>query len=328
MGHMRRALELSAAVRRRTPPNPWVGAVLVNENDSVIGEGATEAPGGHHAEVLALAQAGEAAKGATLYVTLEPCSHYGRTPPCVDAVIAAGVAKVVVGVLDPDERVAGQGVAALREAGIDVVVLDDPSVRECLAPYLHQRATGRPFVVAKVAATLDGAIAMEDGTSQWITSPEARYDGHELRADSQVVIVGAGTVRSDNPTLTARLEGETIEPRRIVLGSIPSDARVLPAESYSGDLGQLLDRLGGEGVLQVLLEGGPGVVGPAIAHGLVQRVVWYAAPAFAGLESARPALASLRTSTLNSLRRGRIVSVRTVGSDVRVEVEMTSAQHD
>jgi len=328
MDMMRRADELARAVRRRTPPNPWVGAVVVNEEGVIVGEGATEQPGGRHAEIVALDQAGESARGATLYVTLEPCCHHGRTGPCTEAVIAAGVRAVVVGVLDPDVRVSGNGIEALRHAGIEVTICDDALVRESLAPYLHHRRTGLPFVVAKVAATLDGAIAMEDGSSQWITSTEARSDGHELRADSQVVIVGAGTVRADDPTLTARLRVDVVEPRRIVLGDIPAGARVLPAESFSGDVRELLARLGSEGVLQVLIEGGPRVIGPALAQGLVNRVVWYAAPAFAGLETSRPALASLRTSTLEQLRRGRIVSVRTVGDDVRIEVEMTNAQHD
>ena len=328
MDMMRRADELARAVRRRTPPNPWVGAVVVNRDGVIVGEGATEQPGGRHAEIVALEQAGESARGATLYVTLEPCCHHGRTGPCTEAVIAAGVRAVVVGVLDPDERVSGHGIEALRHAGIEVTICDDALVGESLAPYLHHRRTGLPFVVAKVAATLDGAIAMEDGSSQWITSTEARSDGHELRADSQAVIVGAGTVRADDPTLTARLRDGVVEPRRIVLGDIPAGAAVLPAESFSGDVRELLARLGSEGVLQVLIEGGPRVIGPALAEGLVNRVVWYAAPAFAGLETSRPALASLRTSTLEQLQRGRIVSVRTVGDDVRIEVEMTNAQHD
>ena len=328
MDMMRRADELGKSVRRSTPPNPWVGAVVVNHDGVIVGEGATEPPGGRHAEIVALEQAGDRARGATLFVTLEPCCHHGRTGPCTEAVIAAGISNVVIGLVDPDSRVAGQGVAALRASGLEVTVCDDALVRESLAPYLHHRRTGRPFVVAKVAATLDGAIAMQDGSSQWITSAEARYDGHELRADSQVVIVGAGTVRTDDPTLTARLRDGVVEPRRVVLGAIPDGARVLPAESFSGDLGELLTRLGQDDVLQVLIEGGPRVIGPALADGLVDRVVWYAAPAFAGLETARPALASLRTSTLEQLRRGRIVSVRLVGDDVRLEVEMTNAQHD
>lgn len=325
---MHRARELGQSVRRRTSPNPWVGAVLVSDDGVVVGEGATEPPGGRHAEIVALDQAGDAARGGTLYVTLEPCCHHGRTGPCVSAIIAAKVRAVVVGVIDTDDRVAGRGVSALRDAGIDVTVLHDALVTESLSPYLHHRRTGLPLTIAKVAATLDGAIAMQDGSSQWITSAAARYDGHELRADSDVVIVGAGTVRADNPALTARLIEGVIEPRRIVLGPIPDGAAVLPAESFTGDLVDLLARLGDEGVLQVLIEGGPRVIGPALERGIVDRVVWYAAPAFAGLETARPALASLRTSTLETLRRGRIVSVRTVGDDVRIEVEMTSAQHD
>lgn len=322
-----RARILGDAVRRRTPPNPWVGAVLVAPDGTVIGEGATEPPGGRHAEVIAIENAGGKARGATLFVTLEPCGHTGRTGPCTEAIIEAGIRRVVVGVIDSDERVRGRGVAALESAGIEVEVTSDPDCEYSLRPYLHHRHTGRPYVVAKVAATLDGAIAMEDGTSQWITSAEARHDGHELRADSQAIIVGAGTVRSDDPTLTARIDGIETQPQRIVLGDIPAGAKVLPARSYHGDLDILLDELGASGVLQVLIEGGPRVVGPALRAGLVDRVVWYAAPAFAGLEFARPALASLRTITMNELLRGEISAIRLVGSDVRIEVEMPNAEH-
>ena len=295
---------------------------------SVVGEGSTEPPGGRHAEVVAIAHAGEKARGATLYVTLEPCCHTGRTGPCTQAVIDAGIRRVVIGVLDTDHRVRGRGVEELRAAGIEVLVDNDEGCEYSLRPYLHNRQTGRPYVVAKVASTLDGAVSMNDGSSQWITSSEARRDGHELRADSQVVIVGAGTVRADDPALTARIDGVVAQPQRIVLGDIPDGAKVQPARSYHGPLADLLDELGASGVVQVLVEGGPGVVGPALRDQLVNRVVWYAAPAFAGLESARPALASLRTSTIDELLRGRITSVRLVGSDVRIEVEMPNAEHD
>jgi diaminohydroxyphosphoribosylaminopyrimidine deaminase/5-amino-6-(5-phosphoribosylamino)uracil reductase len=233
-----------------------------------------------------------------------------------------------VGVLDTDERVRGRGVEVLTSAGVAVQVVNDAGCEYSLRPYLHHRRTGRPYVIAKVAATLDGAVSAEDGTSQWITSAEARRDGHELRADSQAIIVGAGTVRADDPSLTARLDGVETQPQRIVLGSIPPNAKVLPARSYDGPLDTLLDELGSSGVIQVLLEGGPRVVGPALRDGLVDRVVWYAAPAFAGLETGRPALASLRTSTIDELRRGEISSVRLVGSDVRIEVEIPNAEHD
>lgn len=321
---MERARELASGSRLLASPNPWVGAVILDgTTGAVIGEGRTQPPGGNHAEVEALAQAGEAARGATLVVTLEPCSHTGRTGPCVEAIIDAGIARVVVAVSDPDDQVAGRGLARLREANIELVtdVLAD-EVRADLAPYLHHRSTGRPYVVAKVAATLDGAVAMSDGTSQWITGEEARYDGHILRAESQAIIVGAGTVRSDDPTLTARLREGTYEPRRIVLGRVGVSAKVQPCEEYEGPLDELLDRLGAEGVVQVLVEGGPSVVSSFVMAGLVQRIVWYAAPALAGLTTALPALASLETETISALRRGRFVAITRLGEDIRLDLEV------
>jgi len=321
---MERARELASGSRLLTSPNPWVGAVVLDGiTGAVIGEGRTQAPGGNHAEVEALAQAGAAARGATLVVTLEPCSHTGRTGPCVEAIIDAGIARVVVAVSDPDDQVAGRGLARLREANIELVtdVLAE-EVHTDLAPYLHHRSTGRPYVVAKVAATLDGAVAMSDGTSQWITGEEARYDGHILRAESQAIIVGAGTVRIDDPTLTARLREGTYEPRRIVLGRVGESAKVQPCEEYEGPLDELLDRLGAEGVVQVLVEGGPSVVSSFVTAGLVQRIVWYVAPALAGLSSALPALASLETETISALRRGRFVAITRLGEDIRLDLEV------
>jgi len=206
--HMRRAIALAAGVRARTAPNPWVGAVVVPPGDATeTYEGATAPPGGPHAEVTALAAAGAAARGATLYVTLEPCAHQGRTPPCTDAIVEAGVARVVVGVEDPDPRVAGRGLAGLREAGIQVstgAAADE--VAEQLAPYLKHRRTGHPWVVLKMAASLDARTAAPDGTSRWITGEAARRDVHLLRARSDAVLVGAGTVRADDPQLTVRLD--------------------------------------------------------------------------------------------------------------------------
>jgi len=321
---MERARELASGSRLIAPPNPWVGAVVLDTHTgAVVGEGRPQAPGANHAEVEALAQAGAAARGATLVVTLEPCAHTGRTGPCVDAIIDAGIARVVVAIGDPDAHVAGQGFARLRAANIEIVtdVLAD-AVREDLAPYLHHRITGRPYVMAKVAATLDGAVAMSDGSSQWITGEEARYDGHVLRAQSQAIIVGAGTVRSDDPTLTARLREGTYEPRRIVLGRVSEAAKVRPCEEYEGSLDELLDRLGAEGVVQVLVEGGPSVVSSFVAAGLVERIVWYVAPALAGLSSALPALASLETETISTLRRGRFVALTRLGEDIRLDLEV------
>ncbi|MBS1848912.1 MAG: bifunctional diaminohydroxyphosphoribosylaminopyrimidine deaminase/5-amino-6-(5-phosphoribosylamino)uracil reductase RibD, partial [Actinobacteria bacterium] len=231
---MARAVELAASVRCTTSPNPWVGCVVVAPGGATY-EGATEPAGGRHAEVVALDAAGEAAKGATAYVTLEPCAHHGRTPPCVDALIGAGIARVVVAVLDPDERVAGRGIDALRAAGIAVDRTDDEVATAAatqLEAYLVQRRTGRPYVVCKLAASMDGRTAAADGTSQWITGIEARTDAHRLRAESDVIVVGAGTVRADDPSLTVRhVPAPGGDPRRIVLGSIPAGAKVLPAEA-------------------------------------------------------------------------------------------------
>jgi diaminohydroxyphosphoribosylaminopyrimidine deaminase / 5-amino-6-(5-phosphoribosylamino)uracil reductase len=201
---MARALALAATARRRTAPNPWVGCVVVAGGE-VVGEGATQRPGGHHAEVEALHAAGARARGATVYVTLEPCSHVGRTRPCADALVVAGVARVVIALEDPDPRVAGRGIARLHEAGIDVTegVARAEAARQ-LAPYLHHRRTGRAYCVVKTATSLDGRIAAADGTSQWITSVAARADAHELRADAQAIAVGSGTALADQPALTVR----------------------------------------------------------------------------------------------------------------------------
>src|ERR1700733_1582134 len=220
--HIRRAIELAESVRGTTSPNPWVGCIVVPAGDHALTFGGTTAPpGGPHAEVAALRQAGEGhARGATLFVTLEPCAHQGRTAPCTDAIIAAGVARVVVGIEDPDDRVAGRGIAALRAAGLQVTVgVAADEVAEQLAPYCKHRTTGQPWVVLKMAASLDARTAAPDGTSRWITGAEARRDVHRLRSRSDAVLVGAGTVRIDDPELTVRLEdGATPkQPLRVVL---------------------------------------------------------------------------------------------------------------
>jgi diaminohydroxyphosphoribosylaminopyrimidine deaminase/5-amino-6-(5-phosphoribosylamino)uracil reductase len=314
---MQRAIELAASVRATTSPNPWVGAVL-----STGHEGATRPPGGAHAEVVALEAAGDAARGATLYVTLEPCAHHGRTPPCTDAILAAGVARVVVGIEDPDPQVAGRGIAALRAAGIDVTIgVGEADVREQLAPYLKHRRTGRPWVVLKLAATLDGRTAAPDGSSKWITGEAARADAHRLRAESDAVLVGAGTVRADDPELTVRLDNyDGPQPLRVVLGTAPAEARVQPAVEVTGDLGAVLDDLGSRGVVQLLVEGGAGVAHAFHAAGLVDRYVFYLAPALLGGDDARGLFAGPGAPTIDDVWRGRIVSVARVGEDLRVEV--------
>ncbi len=322
---MRRAMAVAQTARCRTSPNPWVGCVIATRDGRTF-EGSTEPPGGRHAErvaIYAAIAAGADLRGATVAVTLEPCSHHGRTPPCAEALIRAQVGQVHIGVRDPDTRVSGRGIAMLRAAGIEVVedVFGD-EVTEQLAPYLHHRRTGRPFVVLKMATTLDGCIAAADGTSQWITGSAARTAAHQLRAESDAILVGAGTVRADDPSLTTRLvEGPS--PRRVVLGRAPSTAKVHPCLEWQGPIPELLDHLGADGVLQVLVEGGARVAASFLDEGLVDRSVVYVAPAVMG--DGTTAWPGERTPTIAALRRGRTVSARRVGDDVEIVIEPARA---
>lgn len=326
---MGQAMAAASTVRRRVAPRPWVGAVVVpaGEPDHPGFIGATDGRTGPHAERVALAAAGPAASGSTLFVTLEPCSHHGVTPPCVDAVIDAGVARVVVGVTDPDSKVSGDGIRRLREAGIDVEVgCRGPEVARQLAPYLHHRSTGRPFVVLKLAATLDGKSAAPDGTSKWITGDDARLDAHRLRADSDAILVGAGTVRADDPALTVRLpDGERdpsdTEPVRVVLGAAPVNAAIRPCLELTGDLEGILDDLGARGILQLMIEGGPTVAAAFHGAGLVDRYVLYLAPAFAGGSDGLDVFPGVGAPSIGDLWRGRIVDIARVGDDLRLEIE-------
>lgn len=255
--------------------------------------------------------------GATLTTTLEPCDVQGLTGPCTEAIIAAGVTRVVVGVVDPDPRVAGGGVDRLRRAGLVVDVLDDPAVASQLEPYLHHRRTGRPFVVAKVAASLDGGIAAPDGSSQWITGGAARADVHRLRAESGAILVGAGTIRADDPALTVR-HADGPDPLRVVLGSVPEDARVRPCLEWRGDIRELLDELGRRGVLQLLVEGGSTVLRTFHDLDLIDRWVVYVAPAMFGGSEMRPLLAPPTTPTIDEVWRGRFDDVTRLGDDLRI----------
>ncbi len=320
---MRRAIEAASAARVVAHPNPWVGAFLV-PGDHV---GSTATPGGPHAEAAVLAAAGPSAKGATVYTTLEPCCRFPgkRTPSCAEALIEAGVARVVVGVLDPDPRMQGRGIGALRSAGIAVSVgVGEAEVRRQLAPYLTHRTTGRPFVLLKLAATLDGRTAAPDGTSQWITGAAARADSHRLRAESDAVLVGAGTVRIDDPSLTVRhVEGP--DPRRLVLGRAPEGAKVHPCDEVSGDLGEILDRLGNEGVVQLLVEGGASVAAAFHRAGLVDRYVIYLAPALFGGDDAVGLFAGAGAPSMADVWRGRIVETEHLGDDLKVVLERKAA---
>ena len=232
---MARAVALAEGGRGTTGPNPMVGAVLVRDG-RVVGEGFHLAAGQPHAETLALAAAGPLAAGATCYVTLEPCAHHGRTPPCVDALLAAGVARVVVAVPDPDPRVAGAGLARLAAAGVQVTVgAGADAAADQNAAYLTHRRLGRPRITLKAAASLDGKVAAPDGTSQWITGPAARSDAHRLRAEADAVCVGAGTAMADDPRLTVRLDGYAgRQPLRVLVdatGRVGADGRLFDGEA-------------------------------------------------------------------------------------------------
>jgi diaminohydroxyphosphoribosylaminopyrimidine deaminase/5-amino-6-(5-phosphoribosylamino)uracil reductase len=319
---MRRAIDLAEGVRATTSPNPWVGCVLVAP-DGRTAEGATHPPGGPHAEAAALSAARAAGiepRAATAYVTLEPCSHHGRTPPCADALVEAGVARVVVGIADPDPQVAGRGIHRLRAAGVDVVTgVEAEAVGDQLAAYVTHRTTGRPLVVLKLAASLDGRTAAPDGTSRWITGESARADAHRLRAESDAVLVGAGTVRADDPSLTVRhVDGP--DPLRVVLGSAPPGARVHPALEVRGELDGVLDELGGRGVLQLLVEGGATVAGAFHRAGLVDRYVVYLAPALFGGDDAPGLFSGAGAATMSDVWRGRITGVTILGDDIRVDL--------
>ena len=317
---MREAVLVAASARLTCRPNPWVGAVLVAEDDRRF-SGFTQPVGQAHAEVQALHAAGDAARGATMFVTLEPCNHFGRTPPCTDAILAAGIKRVVVGVLDPDSRVAGSGVARLRDAGVhvDVGVCAD-EVNEQLAPYLHHRRTGRPFVILKLAMTIDGYIAAKSGSGGWITGETARQRVHQMRAESDAILVGAGTVRADDPQLTAR-EVSGPSPRRIVLGRAPREARVHPCTEWSGSLPDLLDSLGSEGIVQLMVEGGAKTAASFHEAGLINRYVFHIAPAVMGGGDAVAAFAGDTAATLADVWRGRLVSTQALGDDVEVIIE-------
>jgi diaminohydroxyphosphoribosylaminopyrimidine deaminase/5-amino-6-(5-phosphoribosylamino)uracil reductase len=274
---LERALELAERGRGSTYPNPVVGAVLERDGE-IVGEGWHERRGGPHAEVSAIAAAGGRARGATLYVTQEPCSHHGSTPPCVDAVLAAGIARVVAGSLDPIPAHGG-GLARLRAAGVETELVDSFEARQQNEAWRTWAARGRPFVTYKVAVTLDGRVTLPG--SRWISGEASRRLVHELRAASDAVAVGMGTVRADNPRLDARGVDATRQPRRLAFGQGPlPDGSEL--ELVSGSLDQELAQLAQEGVQSLLLEGGPTLATAFLEAGLVDKLLVFVAPVVGG----------------------------------------------
>lgn len=319
---MRRALALAEQGRGRVSPNPLVGAVIVADGE-VVGEGFHAAAGEPHAEAVALAAAGERARGATLYVTLEPCTHTGRTPPCSDALIAAGIGRVVVAVRDPNPEAAG-GAERLEAAGVAVAagVLEDVARRQNEI-FLHTVATGRPFVIGKAATSLDGRIAAADGSSQWLTGAVARERAHRLRAEVDAVVVGSGTVLADDPALTCRLSGwDGPQPLRVVLdrrGRVRPPRRVLDdaAETVvlaEADPKAVLATLWDRGVRSALVEGGAAVLGSFLGAGLVDRLEVHVAPLLLG-SAGRPLLDGPWPSALAGVERLRLDALEHVGED-------------
>jgi diaminohydroxyphosphoribosylaminopyrimidine deaminase / 5-amino-6-(5-phosphoribosylamino)uracil reductase len=318
---MRRAMSMADTACMVARPNPWVGAVVVCRDGS-LHEGATQSPGNAHAEVMAIRaahSAGVSTVGATLYCTLEPCSHTGRTGPCTQAIINAGITRVIAGITDPDTRVAGTGFAALRASGIEVVEgICAEEIDAQLAAYLHHRRTGRPFVVLKMASTLDARTFLPNGP-RWLTGESARTQVHRLRAESDAIVVGIGTVLADDPELTVRhVDGPS--PQRIVLSrtqQVPPHARVHPCTTWNGDLEDLLDMLGAQGVVQLLVEGGPTIASAFHERNLINRYVFHIAPMISGDLDAL----GVFSGTSTDLHHCTIVSVTTYDNDIEIVME-------
>ena len=325
---MRMAVE---ATRGTYPhPNPRVGAILVTADGAVLASGVHERPGTPHAEIVALNAVQDADRlvGATVIVTLEPCSHIGLTPPCADALIDAGIAHVIVGALDPDPRVSGAGVERLRGAGITVDVgIEEDLVVSADPGYFHHRRTGRPLVTLKLATTLDGQAAAADGTSQWITREEARRDAHVLRSEHDAIVVGAGTVITDNPALTVRLDGyRGPQPMAVVVTgtrTIPSESEVLARNSLvfgdgTGrvDIPSMVKELGSMGILSVMVEGGPTLAASFLKADCVDRIVWYVGARIAG-GVGLPAISGV-FGTISDAADLTFADITRIGPDIRI----------
>ncbi|MCE2982229.1 MAG: bifunctional diaminohydroxyphosphoribosylaminopyrimidine deaminase/5-amino-6-(5-phosphoribosylamino)uracil reductase RibD [Parachlamydia sp.] len=353
--YMQMALALGEKARLHAPPNPWVGCVIV-KNARIGGQGFSHPPGQAHAEVNALREAGGEAKGATLYATLEPCSHYGRTPPCVNAIIEAGIREVYIAVRDPDPRVSGKGVAALEKAGIRVIQgICEEDAQKTLRPYFHHRQTGYPFTIVKMASSLDGRAAAADGTSQWITGAEAREDVQCERAYSQAILIGSGTALADRPQLTVRhpaiqlpapplrvlldtrgrvpaagpLFDTALAPTLVITACAPEERKAewerqgaevatLPTDSTGHiSLKKAWELLGSKGVLQVFVEGGPFLQTSLIKEGIVNTLLLYVGPLLIG-EKGKPIYME-HIPTLKDALHFNLSTIKKLGNTVRLD---------
>ena len=356
---MQRTLKLARQAKGRTSPNPLVGAVIVKDG-KIIGEGYHQKAGTPHAEIHALNAAGENAKGATLYTTLEPCCHWGRTPPCTEALMRAGITDVYIAAVDPNPSVAGKGARQLEKAGISIHVgvckQEAEKLNEVHTKYIQ---TGLPFVILKVAMSLDGKIATTTGESQWITSEASRQRGHEIRDEVDAILVGRGTVERDNPALTTRLQGnrQGQDAIRIVMDSrarTPTDARIFNAESSAGVIvavtpeapsenvealensgaevitvpeangsvcfTSLMEILGKREITSILIEGGGEINASAIAAGIVDKVMCFVAPIIIGGRNAPGPIGGVGVSSLADVPRLQEVRITQIlDSDVLIE---------
>jgi diaminohydroxyphosphoribosylaminopyrimidine deaminase / 5-amino-6-(5-phosphoribosylamino)uracil reductase len=353
--HLRRAIELAARARGQTSPNPIVGAVVVKE-DRVVGEGITQPPGEDHAEVMALAESGDQAVGATMYLSLEPCCHHGRTPPCTDAILSAGIRRVVIASDDPTPKAAGRGPGILRDEGVKVDFVDGDiadAARMLNQPFLKHARTGRPLVIFKSAMTLDGKAATRTGDSQWISGEASRARAHRWRAESDAVAVGIGTALVDDPRLTARIEGVARQPRRVVFDSearLPLDSRlvkdvsdvplivvcaraakrtsvealqaagvdviVATGENEGARVQHALDELGAREIQSLLLEGGPHLAGAFLEAEEIDEVRVFIAPVLLGGAKARTAVEGIGFGEIAAAPRPLAIETERIDDDV------------
>lgn len=347
---MQRCLQLAAKASGKTSPNPLVGSVVVQGN-TIVGEGFHRGVGQPHAEVFALREAGENAKGATIYVNLEPCNHYGRTPPCTEALIAAGVSKVITGMVDPDPRVSGGGIARLRDAGCEVIVgVEEEACRQLNEAFIHRSLYQLPFGILKYAMTLDGKIAATSGHSAWVTTKASRHKVHQLRSACDGVIIGGNTVRRDNPQLTTHGVGDR-NPLRVVMTrhlDLPADCNLWKTEiaptlifTHKGSNPQLQQQLRDQGVeirelaeltpkvvmkqlydrglSKILWECGGTLAAGAIADGVIQKVMAFIAPKIIGGETAPSPVGDLNLTKMTDALPLERIKLQTIDSDILIE---------